>query len=76
MKIVMHSGRMIRRTDVEAFISRSPSSWVKGISSIIVADTSEEEVKVNYYPPDGQLAIYIPLKYKGSSDDLIKEIAV
>ncbi len=76
MKIVIQTGEHIGRKELEYFISIIPITWKNYFETIVVYGSREKDLKITYYQKNKALGVHCPSKFQGSSNDILKELAI
>jgi len=76
MKIVVQTGDHVSREDLEYFASKIPSAWRRFFETIVVYGSREKDSKISYHEKEKVLGVHVPSAYKGTSEDLLEEMAI
>lgn len=76
MKIVVQTGDHVGREELEYFVSKIPSAWRYFFETIVVYGSREEDSRISYHKKEKVLGVHVPNTYKGTSEDLLEEMAI
>lgn len=76
MKVVIQSGKIVSKFEVEKLLELAPKDWVKGISSIVIFESSEEHPSIRYHPASEQFAVFVPNTYPHGAVQMMEFMAV
>ena len=76
MKIVVQTGDHVGRAELEYFVSKIPSAWRRLFETIVVYGSREEDSRISYHEKEKQLGVHVPSAYKGTTEDLLEEMAI
>jgi len=61
---------------LEYFVSKIPSVWRRFFETIVVYGSREEDSRISYHEKEKLLGVHVPSAYKGTTEDLLEEIAI
>lgn len=76
MKIVIQTGMVLRKPDINNFLEMIPESWIRNVYSILVCATQEASSYINYFHGANQFVVYVSQQNEPLQENLIEQIAI
>jgi len=76
VKIVVQSGHVLNRQDLEEFLIRVPTEWTQSVDFILVREVSSDSIDVTFHPKERSITVDCPKGFDGTTVDALGELAI